>query len=158
MKPIAAAIRTIVQVLASTGFTAAVNAAAGGLPGNYKAAVLGLTIPATVWAHRALEDSGLIGTWLRQPSPSPRALQRQADKAAAAAKEEADRLAAQAAKAAPLIEPIVAQFQAIVDQALVGVNGRIDGILGQLPVTNLGPSPAPVVTVPPPSAPLLPTG
>lgn len=63
-------IRTALQATISLGPT--LLAIAAGVPARYGAEVGVLTTTAVAVAHNLLEDHGVIGTWLRSPTPTPR--------------------------------------------------------------------------------------
>lgn len=60
-------LRTALQVIVS--IVPVLVAAAAGLPGKYSALVLGVSVPLVSFAVNLLEDQGIIGTWLRRPTP-----------------------------------------------------------------------------------------
>jgi hypothetical protein len=61
-------IRTLLQATISLGPTLLLVAA--GVPARYGAEVGVVTTTLVTVAHNLLEDKGIIGTWLRRPTPS----------------------------------------------------------------------------------------
>lgn len=144
--------RTIVQVLASAGFLAGINAALGSagtvLPGNAKAAVLAALVPVVTLAHNALEDHGVIGTWLRQPTLTPAAIVKQARKARDAAAREAAKAKGKLVADMPALASIADLVQAKIDESLAAVTARVEEIAGQLPQMPAAPQVTQVQTWP----------
>lgn len=145
---VAVAIRTAVQALAGGGLTAAGLAALAQygthLPvGWAAAAAVGLTWLASI-AHNALEDHGIIGTWLRQDTLTPATVAKETAKAQAAADKQTAALAAQAAAAAPAAAPLIDELKAYVDQAVAGLAQQIPALLAQATPAAVPPPPVPV--------------
>lgn len=153
----AVAIRTAVQTVASGGFLAAGNAALNNYGHYLPPAWLAAVGVALTWvvsaAHNALEDHGIVGTWLRQPTLTPGAVAKVSAKAQASAAKAAAAAEAQAAKlapaSAPLVDPAIAAIEAKVDGLIAKFEGLVAGGVVQRVVQPLSGSPTP--PPPPPS-------
>lgn len=138
----AVAIRTAVQTVASGGFLAAGNAALNSfgryLPAGWLAGIGVALTWAVSTAHNALEDHGMVGTWLRQPTLTLAAIDKNTKAAAAATQKALAKAAAQAVKLAPEAQPLI-------DAAVSPLEAKIDlalAQLGQLVAAGLIPPPA----------------
>ena len=62
------AIRTVLQTVVAAAPAVALSVT-NLLPAEWAAVVLGVMVPIVAYAHNLLEDKGIVGTWLRRPTP-----------------------------------------------------------------------------------------